>query len=60
MYMDYLKANGHRSFYTQTWSGYLAMVRVAEKLGFKEVCRKKDYREVNEKKYDAITWRLDL
>jgi len=36
------------------------MVRVAEKLGFKEVCRKKDYREVNGKKYDAITWRLDV
>ena len=60
MYMDYLKANGHRSFYTQTWFGNLAMVRVAEKLGFKEVCRKKDYREVNGKKYDAITWRLDV
>lgn len=60
MYIEYLKEHGHKSFFTQTWSGNLPMVRVAEKLGFKEVCRKKDYREVNGKKYDAITWRLDL
>ena len=60
MYMDYLKAHGHKSFYTQTWSGNLAMVRVAEKLGFKEVCRKENYREVNGGMYDAITWRLDF
>ena len=35
-------------------------ISLYEKLGFKEVCRKKDHREVNGKKYDAITWRLDL
>ena len=60
MYMDYLREHGHKSFYTQTWPGNLAMVRVAEKLGFQEVCRKENYREVNGKMYDAITWRLDL
>jgi RimJ/RimL family protein N-acetyltransferase len=26
----------------------------------KEVCRKANYREVRGKRYDAITWRLDL
>ena len=60
MYMDYLKEHGYNSFYTQTWSGNLAMVRVAEKLGFKEVYRKANHREVNGKLYDAITWRLDI
>ena len=60
MYIDYLKEHGQKSFYTQTWSGNLPMIRVAEKLGFKEVCRKKDYREVRGNLYDAITWRLDL
>jgi len=60
MYMNYLKEHGHKSFYTQTWSGNLAMVRVAEKLGFQEVCRKENHREVNCEMYDAITWRLDL
>ena len=58
--MNYLSEHGHKSFYTQTWSGNLAMVRVAEKLDFKEVCRKENYREVNGKNCDAITWRLDL
>ena len=60
MYIDYLKGHGYNSFYTQTWSGNEAMLRVAEKLGFKEVYRKKDYRVVNDKKYDAVTFRLDL
>ena len=60
MYMEYLKEHGFNSFYTQTWSGNLAMVRVAEKLGFKEICRKENYREVYGRMYDAITWRLDL
>ena len=60
MYMDYLKSHGFSSFYTQTWSGNSAMLRVAEKLGFKEVFRKKDLREVDGRKYDAITFRLDM
>ena len=60
MYMKYLSERGHKSFYTQTWSGNLAMVRLAEKLGFKEVYRKERCREVEGKLYDAITWRLDL
>lgn len=36
------------------------MMRVAEKLGFREVFRKKGYREVNGQKFDAVTYRLDL
>lgn len=60
LFIDYLKEHGHHSFYTQTWSGNKRMIRVAEKLGFQEVCRKKDHREVDHKKYDAITFRLDL
>lgn len=56
MYMDYLAGKGYKSFYTQTWSGNLPMIRVAEKLRFQEVYRKKDHREVNGVKYDAITF----
>ena len=59
LYMDFLKEHGHHSFYTQTWSGNRRMMRVAEKLGFREVFRKKDYREVDGKKYDAVTYRYD-
>ena len=57
--MDYLREKGHRSFYTQTWSGNETMMKVAEKLGFKEVYRLKDFREVTGKKYDAVTFFLE-
>ncbi|MBQ6559833.1 MAG: GNAT family N-acetyltransferase [Erysipelotrichaceae bacterium] len=60
LYIDYLKEYGYHSFYTQTWSGNAAMMRVAEKLGFKETARWKDCREVDGRQYDAITYRLDL
>ena len=60
LYMDYLRKHGYSSFYTQTWSGNQAMMSVAKKLGFQEVCRKKDYREINGKKYDALTYRIDF
>jgi len=60
LFMDYLKQHGYTSVYTQTWSGNTPMLRVAEKLGFKEVFRKVDHREVNGAKYDAVTFKLDL
>ena len=56
----YLKEHGSTSVYTQTWSGNTRMLRVAEKLGFTEVYRKKGFREVNGQKYDAVTLKLDL
>ncbi|MBE7003784.1 MAG: GNAT family N-acetyltransferase [Ruminococcaceae bacterium] len=59
LYLDYLGEHGFRSFYTQTWAGNTVMLRVAEKLGFREVCRKEDYRVVDGEAYDAITLRLD-
>lgn len=60
LYLDYLRDRGHRSFFTQTWSGNLPMMRLAEKLGFTEVIRIKDLREVDGRKYDAVTFRLDV
>lgn len=61
LYMEYLKERrGWTSFYTQTWSGNLPMLRVAEKLGFYEVERRVGLREVDGVKYDAITLRVDL
>lgn len=55
-----LKERGYKCVYTQTWSGNHAMLRVAEKLGFTEIVRKKDFRVVDGKKYDAITMQIDL
>ena len=59
-YIEYLNKHGHHSFYIQTWSGNISMLRVIEKLQFKEIFRKKNYREVRGMKYDAITFKLDL
>lgn len=60
LFIEYLKGRGYPAVYTQTWSGNLPMLRVAEKLGFREVCRKVGIREVRGKVYDAVTFQLDL
>lgn len=59
-FIDYLKNAGYKALYTQTWSGNLPMVRLAEKLGFKEAARRTGLRQVRGKKYDAITWKISL
>lgn len=59
-FIDYLHEHGHNVIYTQTWSGNARMLRVAEKLGFREVYRKEGIREVRGGKFDALTLRLDL
>lgn len=60
LFLDYLRDRGYPAVYTQTWSGNLPMLRVAEKLGFREVCRKVGIREVHGERYDAVTFRLDF
>ena len=59
-FIDYLKAHGARCVYTQTWSGNVAMLRTAEKLGFVPYACVKDLRTVRGKTYDALTLKLDL
>jgi len=44
--------------YTQTWSGNLPMIALAAKLGFVEVGRITDLREVNGRKHDALTFAI--
>lgn len=60
LFIEYLRGRGYPAVYTQTWSGNLPMLRVAEKLGFREICRKVGIREVRGEKYDAVTFRLDF
>ena len=45
--------------YTQTWSGNVRMIGLAEKLGFRECRRKPGVRQVRGGTYDALTFRLD-
>ncbi len=59
-FIEYLKHCGYRRVYTQTWSGNVRMLRVAEKLGFVPYACVKDLRTVRGQKYDALTLKLEL
>lgn len=58
-FMNYYFENGAAELYTQTWSGNARMIRCASKLGFVECNRYVGKREVEEKTYDALTFRLE-
>ena len=58
-FINYYLENGEDEIYCQTWSGNIRMIKCAEKLGFEVRKRKTDYREVNGKKYDGLTFRLN-
>lgn len=60
LFADYWKNLGYSKLYTQTWAGNYPMIKLAQKLGFKEFYRKKDYRTVNGQKYDAVTFLIEL
>ncbi len=58
-WIDYLFAErGLLRQYTQTWSGNLQMMNLAKNLGFQEIERRIDIREVRGDKYDAITYEI--
>lgn len=59
-WLHYLIDNGLTELYLQTWSGNTRMVHVAEKLGFAECSRRVGLREWQGRRYDALTFRLDL
>jgi|GEM_PF-678192 len=56
-YMAHLFAKEDVLF-TQTWSGNAPMLRLAEKLGFAEVRRIKNLRQVRGEIYDALTFAI--
>lgn len=56
--IKYYKSKGIDEVYTQTWSGNMPMIRLAEKLGFELISVRKNHREHNGKKYDALTFRI--
>lgn len=60
LFIDYLLEQGEPELYTQTWSGNVRMIGLANKLGFTECRRKPDFRTVRGQKYDGLTFRLDL
>lgn len=56
LFMDYLFDQGERELYCQTWSGNVRMIKLAQKLGFVECCRKRGIREVRGENYDGLTF----
>ena len=59
-FLTYFRKIGYKEVYCQTWSGNLPMVRLAQKVGFREVERKRRARYVRGERYDAITYRIEL
>lgn len=60
LFIDQFRAHGLRELYCQTWSGNVRMICLAEKLGFRECCRKKGIRSVRGGTYDGLSFRLPL
>ena len=59
MFVKYLLEKGETPIFTQTWSGNERMIHIAEKIGFEECRRKKDFRVVRGEKYDGLTFKLN-
>ena len=59
-FIQYLFSKGKRKLFIQTWSENTPMLKVIEKLIFKDYYRRKEYREVCNQKYDAITFMLEI
>lgn len=57
-FMEYYRGFGEDRFLMETWSGNRRMLRLAEKLGFREVNREKNAHEVDGRAYDAIVLEL--
>lgn len=58
MWIDFWNQKGEKDIYCETWSGNERMIKLAEKLGFVEIERRKSSVEVEGKKYDDMTYKL--
>ncbi len=59
LFIEYLRSHGVEDIYTQTWSGNLRMIGLAERLGFTECLRRVGLRRVRGEAYDGLTFKLD-
>lgn len=60
LFIQYLLQQGEKPIFTQTWSGNSRMIHIAEKIGFEECRRKKNFRVVRGDHYDGLTFRLNV
>jgi len=56
--IEYYKSTGINEVYTQTWSGNLPMIKMAEKIGFSLINVRKGIRERKGQKFDALTFKI--
>lgn len=56
--IEYYKSIGISDVYTQTWGGNIPMIKLAEKMGFRLVNVRKNIREHNGQKFDALTFKI--
>lgn len=56
LFIAYLQEHEGLPILTQTWSGNLRMIGLAEKLGFVEIRRKPGIRQVRGRVYDGLTF----
>ena len=57
-FIQYYRDKGYSEIFTQTWSGNTRMIKLAERLGFKECGRKIGSREALGEKFDGLTFVL--
>jgi len=57
LFLDHLFKT-HEHLYTQTWSGNVRMVALADKMGWQLIDKKVGIREVRGGTYDALTWKM--
>lgn len=55
-FIQYYRDKGYSEIFTQTWSGNTRMIKLAERLGFKECGRKIGFREALGEKFDGLTF----
>jgi len=60
LFIRYLREHGANEIYTQTWSGNVRMIGLAQKLGFEECKRKTNLRFVRGEYYDGLSFRLNF
>jgi RimJ/RimL family protein N-acetyltransferase len=54
------KAHKKSRLYCETWSGNVRMLKVAERLGFREIRRRKNVRTVRGEKFDAVRLAVEI
>lgn len=59
-FIKYYFSNGYKELFTQTWSGNIRMLRMAERLGFEIYLRDIGMRKVKGQTYDRITMKITV